>query len=143
MFWRTSFYWSADALRVPWLAGGISIVIQIQRAVLFFINLLFIFTSIYFVILKSRFAIRYKPSRSPLQFSNPASHAYLWLLLGTIWIASILQTLLDHGDNPRFLVPLQSLVILWVAIFFVQMFHNKPALINSTPKKTDIECLPD
>ena len=26
----------------------------------------------------------------------------------------MVQTLLDHGDNPRFLVPLQSLVVLWV-----------------------------
>jgi phosphotransferase system glucose/maltose/N-acetylglucosamine-specific IIC component len=30
---------------------------------------------------------------------------------GMIWMISILQTLLDHGDNPRFLVPLQVLVL--------------------------------
>ena len=34
---------------------------------------------------------------------------------GMIWMISILQTLLDHGDNPRFLVPLQVLVIYLVA----------------------------
>jgi hypothetical protein len=34
--------------------------------------------------------------------------------LGTIWISSILQAILDHGDNPRFLVLLQFLVVLWV-----------------------------
>jgi 4-amino-4-deoxy-L-arabinose transferase-like glycosyltransferase len=27
-----------------------------------------------------------------------------------VWLISIVQTLLDHGDNPRFLVPLQMLV---------------------------------
>ncbi len=43
------------------------------------------------------------------------------MLLGNIWITSILQTLLDHGDNPRFLVPLQSLVVLWVAAFILQL----------------------
>jgi hypothetical protein len=26
------------------------------------------------------------------------------------------QTLLDHGDNPRFLVPLQTWVLLWVML---------------------------
>jgi hypothetical protein len=30
---------------------------------------------------------------------------------GLVWIASIVQTLVDHGDNPRFLVPLQIVVI--------------------------------
>jgi hypothetical protein len=39
---------------------------------------------------------------------------FLWFLLGTIWLTSIAQTLLDHGDNPRFLVPVQSLVVLVV-----------------------------
>jgi hypothetical protein len=33
---------------------------------------------------------------------------------GTIWTASVVQTLADHGDNPRFLVPLQAVVMLVV-----------------------------
>lgn len=33
---------------------------------------------------------------------------------GLIWLTSVVQTLADHGDNPRFLVPLQMLVILFV-----------------------------
>jgi len=40
--------------------------------------------------------------------------------------ASILQTLLDHGDNPRFLVPLQSLVVLWVLWFGWQLLRRSP-----------------
>lgn len=134
MFWRTSVYWSADALRFPWLAGGINIAVQVQRATLFLINLVFIFSSLYFGIIESISAIRHKPPQQPIKFANPAHHTYFWLLLGTIWTASILQTLLDHGDNPRFLVPLQSLVVLWVAVFFFQQILNKPALVNSTPK---------
>ena len=31
-----------------------------------------------------------------------------------IWFSSILQSLVDHGDNPRFLVPLQLLLIVVV-----------------------------
>lgn len=30
---------------------------------------------------------------------------------GLVWMTSIVQTLVDHGDNPRFLVPLQMVVV--------------------------------
>jgi hypothetical protein len=33
---------------------------------------------------------------------------------GIIWLTSVVQTLADHGDNPRFLVPLQMVVIVFV-----------------------------
>jgi hypothetical protein len=49
-----------------------------------------------------------------LSVSSLRPSAFLWCLLGSIWMASIIQTLLDHGDNPRFLIPLQSLVVLWL-----------------------------
>lgn len=38
----------------------------------------------------------------------------LWLMATTIWATFIIHTLLDHGDIPRFLVPVQSIVIFWV-----------------------------
>lgn len=116
MFWRTSVYWSADALRSSWMAGMIDIAVMVQRAVLFFINILFISSSILFAATELLCAMRRRVSAAWLHFSHPAQKAYFWLLACAIWIASILQTLLDHGDNPRFLVPLQSLVVLWVAL---------------------------
>jgi hypothetical protein len=127
MFWRTSFYWSTDALRFPWLTVGVNIAIQIQRFILFIINLIFIFSSLYFALSEFLVTLPHKPLKVKLGFVNPAKHAYFWLLLANIWIASIFQTLLDHGDNPRFLVPLQSLVVLWVALFFYQLFSTKRA----------------
>jgi hypothetical protein len=39
---------------------------------------------------------------------------FIWFSLGTVWISSVLQSMLDHGDNPRFLIPMQSLVVLIV-----------------------------
>jgi hypothetical protein len=48
-----------------------------------------------------------------------------WCILGTVWIASVLQTILDHGDNPRFLIPLQSLVVLWVLWAGMNIFEKK------------------
>ncbi len=41
---------------------------------------------------------------------------FLVLMAGTVWVSSILQTLVDHGDNPRFLVPLQMFVVTTVLI---------------------------
>jgi hypothetical protein len=125
MFWRTSVYWSADAMRFPLLAGGVSVLVQIQRAVLFLVNLIFIFASIYFIVIETLSAIRRRASQASLRYYSPAQHAYFWFLTGVIWLASILQTLLDHGDNPRFLIPLQSLVVLWVALFFFLQAQNK------------------
>jgi hypothetical protein len=124
MFWRTAFYWSPEALRLPGLAGVISALILIQRAVLFFINLLFIFGSLYFIIAEIMKLMRRQSYQPRIRFSSPAQYAYFWFITGTIWIASVLQTLLDHGDNPRFLVPLQSLVVLWVGVFFFLVVKN-------------------
>jgi hypothetical protein len=132
MFWRAPVYWSPDALRFSWLIGGVNIAIQIQRAILFFINLIFIFSSLYFALSECMAVIRHKPFQVRLRFDKPTRHMYFWFLLAIIWIASILQTLLDHGDNPRFLIPLQSMVVLWVALFFFQLIINKPVLKNTT-----------
>ena len=132
MFWRTSAYWSADALHFSWLAGGVKLAIQVQRFGLFFINLVYIFSSLYFIVLETIAALSHRPINLKMHFTSPVRYVYMWLLLGTIWIASILQTLLDHGDNPRFLVPMQSLVILWVALFIFELVRNKSTLVNST-----------
>jgi hypothetical protein len=126
LFWRVPIYWSADALRYPWLTGGVTTFIIVERAVIFLFNLVFIVASILFAVIECISAIRRKPSPLSIARSNPATYAFLWMLLGNVWIASILQTLLDHGDNPRFLVPLQSMVVVWVALFIQQITAGKP-----------------
>jgi hypothetical protein len=133
MFWRIPVYWSADALRYPWLADGLTPLIQVERAGIFFINLLFIASSLFFMVNELVSAGRHKPSRFRSRVSHPSVYIFSWFLLGTIWIASILQTLLDHGDNPRFLVPMQSLVILWVALFALQFMTRIPVRHIPTP----------
>lgn len=135
MFWRTSFYWSADAFRFAWLATAFSFVILVQRVLLFGINLIFIFSSLFYAIHACLVKVRHKQFRDRLSFTHPAKNAFFWLLWATIWIASILQTLLDHGDNPRFLIPLQSLVVLWVALFFLQLFFTRRATKNSAAEQ--------
>jgi hypothetical protein len=49
----------------------------------------------------------------------------IWFSMGAVWIASVLQSLLDHGDNPRFLIPMQSLVVLIVAWWLVGYFSSR------------------
>lgn len=134
MFWRAPVYWSADALRLPAMAGGVSLLAQLERLVMFFFNMLFIVLSATFALIELLSAARRRASPLLLRKDNPVLYAYLWMLLGNIWIASILQTLLDHGDNPRFLVPLQSLVIVWVAVFSFQLFTSRQAARNVLPQ---------
>ncbi len=134
MFWRAPVYWSAEALRYPALAGLTRLLIQLERGLLFMTNLAFIACSLFFVISEGYFTLRRKPSPHGFRQHDPILYAYLWMLLGNIWIASILQTLLDHGDNPRFLVPLQSLVVLWVAVFITQWVTYRRARKPGAPQ---------
>jgi hypothetical protein len=125
MFWRAPVYWSADALRYPGMTGIVRVLIQLERIAMFLFNMLFILTSIAFAAIELISAILRRHSPLAMREANPILYTFLWFLLGNIWIASILQTLLDHGDNPRFLVPLQSLVILWVAAFIFQLVRSR------------------
>ena len=99
-FWRAPVYWSPEAFESRAIRSGLDITILVQRGLLFGCNLLFVVTSLA--------AVFWGRARRIWRLGSP-----LWCLAGTIWIASVLQTLLDHGDNPRFLVPLQSLVAFW------------------------------
>lgn len=133
MFWRVPVYWSAEALRFPSLTGGLEIAILLQRGALFLTNLIFIVGSLYFAITDLIPVIRRRGLLFALKFSHPTQYIFMWALLGNIWAASILQTLLDHGDNPRFLVPLQSLVVLWVCIFILQVVKSRQMRPASNP----------
>lgn len=111
MFWRVPVYWSPESFRWERLLPGLRFFILIERLALFGFNLIFVVTSI--------LAAFWRKARSAWHVG-----AALWCILGTVWIASILQTLMDHGDNPRFLVPMQSLVVLWVLWVCYQTLLN-------------------
>jgi hypothetical protein len=49
--------------------------------------------------------------------------AFIWFAASTVWLTSVIQTLLDHGDNPRFSVPTQSLVVFLVLWWSVQIIR--------------------
>jgi 4-amino-4-deoxy-L-arabinose transferase-like glycosyltransferase len=129
MFWRSPVYWSQEAFQWQGMAAIIRPVVLIERLVFFAINMAFILLSLAVVGLVVLPKIKVKTGGGIARLRSIATRApsFLWCLLGAIWIASVLQTLLDHGDNPRFLVPLQSLVVLWVLWFGWQLFRPTPA----------------
>jgi 4-amino-4-deoxy-L-arabinose transferase-like glycosyltransferase len=100
-FWKVPVYWSAAAMENPLLLAITRGIILIERGFLFGINMIFIVGSFMVIALKKvRRAVKVTP--------------FIWFSLGAVWISSVLQSMLDHGDNPRFLIPMQSLVVLIV-----------------------------
>jgi hypothetical protein len=109
MFWWAAVYWSADVFTIPALVPIFRLLIFAERGVMILANLAFLAASL---------AIAFwKKARAALKMSP-----FLWLALVSIWGTSVAQTLLDHGDNPRYLVPLQTLVIVMVTWWSLQIF---------------------
>ena len=139
MFWRTPVYWSAEALQVPGLTGSIQVLVTIARALLVAVNAFFVICSLVWLsvcILPQRLVRRlpgllrrlraaFRPG-SDLSGGGSINQHFMLFIAGNIWITSILQSLLDHGDNPRFLVPLQSFVVLWAAWFILFTLQGEP-----------------
>lgn len=100
-FWRAPVYWTPAQISPVWLRSLISGLVLAARAALFGSNLIFLLTS------------------AAALFSRKLRHTWrinaFWAFVAaSVWVTSILQTLPDHGDNPRFLVPTQTWVVLWV-----------------------------
>ncbi|MDP2976351.1 MAG: hypothetical protein Q8N45_09100, partial [Anaerolineales bacterium] len=112
-FWKAPVYWSPAAITNTDVRGIISALITLERGGMIAANLAFIFGSLTLI---CRVGASQKKIRQTLKMD-----AFLWFTASTIWLTSILQTLLDHGDNPRFLVPVQSLVVFLVLWWVVQI----------------------
>ena len=100
-FWRAPVYWDVTAISSAALARGLELLILSLRGLMFGANLIFILSSAAALISKR---LRKLWSLRP----------YHWLLAGSVWATSAVSSLMDHGDNPRFLVPLQTAVVFWV-----------------------------
>ncbi len=120
MFWWAPAYWQPEIFRLPALVPVIKGAVLVERVILVFLNLAFILTTILALL-----------SRKVSSLLNPP--AALWCLAGTVWVASIAQTFMDHGDNPRFLVPLQSLVVVWCLWAAWQAFSHRRDLLPYSP----------
>ncbi len=99
-FWRVGVFWLPQATEPAALRSFLVGLMFIQRMALFGVNLLFLAGS--FALLWGKFRARLNP---PL---------FIWFAASSVWVISILQTLAEHGDNARFLAPMQTLVVLVV-----------------------------
>ncbi|GAP13936.1 hypothetical protein LARV_01695 [Longilinea arvoryzae] len=104
LYWRAPVYWDAGAIAPPGLRVLLQGLVTAERLALVAFNLTFILGSLVTLLWK-RFRQIFHP--------NPV----IYYLTGLIWLSSIAQTLPDHGDNPRFLIPLQSWVVFCVLWF--------------------------
>ncbi len=101
LFWRAPVYWNREAIVSSVMLSVLNAGILGLRGLLFGANLVFVLTS--------GAALIFKRLRQFWEIQP-----FHWLLAGSVWATSVVSSLLDHGDNPRFLVPLQSLVVFWV-----------------------------
>lgn len=100
-FWKAPPYWQPESLGAPWAVPLVRGGAAAGRAVSLLANALFL-------------AISAAAALSRRVRRRIGWDAFAWAAAGMIWLASIVQTLVDHGDNERFLVPLQMIVIFLV-----------------------------
>lgn len=112
-FWKAPVYWTADAVHPASLVRLFSGWAWVTRIMALLANAAFL--------MLSAVAILSGRARRWLGVDR-----FFWLAAGTIWLSSIVQTLVDHGDNPRFLVPLQMLVFLVVLVSAWRAFGRSP-----------------
>lgn len=110
-FWKAPVYWRADALSGVLLQSVVRVWILLGRAVALAANAAFLLVSVGALI-----------SRSVRNWVR--IDAMSLFVGGFIWWTSILQSLFEHGDNPRFLVPLQMIVIYFVVRSTYKIGHS-------------------
>lgn len=111
LFWRAPVYWDVASVQSAVLAKGLSGLIIVARLILFAGNLIFVGTS--------ALALISRKLREMWQLQP-----FHWLLAGSVWATSVVSSLLDHGDNPRFLIPLQTAVVFWVLWIIFYSWQN-------------------
>jgi hypothetical protein len=110
-FWRVGVFWLPQSISNSLLRQILTVLMLAERALLFGINLLFLGGSMALLWPKIRARFR--------------MNIFLWFAASSVWVTSILQTLAEHGDNPRFLAPLQTLVVLIVAWWLVSLVESQ------------------
>ena len=108
-FWKAPVLWSPGAFTNPALRVTLTGLVVVARGGMVVANAAFLLGSLALVSKKVHLILK--------------MDAFLWFAASTVWLTSIIQTLLDHGDNPRFSVPTQSLVVFLVLWWSVQIIR--------------------
>ncbi|HSR46397.1 MAG TPA: hypothetical protein VLL77_00275 [Anaerolineales bacterium] len=113
-FWKAPVYWEPSQAKLPAVVAVFPIWASLGRAVTLAANLIFLLSSIWIV-------VRFRRFRDLLGDQT-------WLApWGFIWATSILQTIADHGDNPRFLIPLQPVLFFVVGRYLGHVLQERKA----------------
>lgn len=110
-FWKVPVHWALVSSAPPLLATARRGIILLVRGASFLANLAFIGGTLALVWKKARRVLRME--------------AFLSLLVGTTWAASILQAFVEYGDNPRYSIPVQTLVLLVVLWWGISLLNRK------------------
>jgi hypothetical protein len=116
-FWKAPVYWSPSSLPNPLITYLTGKLVLIERGGMYIANFAFLCGSVLLLWKKFRQVCR--------------MDLFLYLMVISIWMTSILQTLPDHGDNPRFSVPVQSIVVLVVLWWVVSIVKGS---LEARPK---------
>ena len=112
LLWRAPIYWDVTAFTSDFLSSMMSIWVIGARGLMFIMNMIFILSSLGAGISKK---LRKLWELTPFH----------WLLAAFIWGTSVLTSLVEHGENQRFLIPLQTAVIFWVLWIAFGLLKNK------------------
>jgi hypothetical protein len=104
-FWKAPIYWQPDLVHPAAVRSLLQVLAVAGRGISVLANFGFLCLSAAVLLVSG---LRRNLTQRPVIFAGASM----------IWLISIMQTLLDHGDNPRFLVPLQ-MVVFWVIAVFV------------------------
>jgi 4-amino-4-deoxy-L-arabinose transferase-like glycosyltransferase len=110
LFWWAPVYWDGSQITIRFLREAFELLVSGSRGLVFVSNMFFVISTIGAVV-----------SRKLRELWQV--FPFLWLLAGSVWATSILSSLLDHGDNPRFLIPLQTAVLFWVLWIAYHTWH--------------------
>jgi len=119
LFWRAPVYWDRDAFSEPIVSTLMQVWVFGARGLMFVMNMVFILSSLSALVVKK---LRERWQLTPFH----------WLLAVCIWGTSILTSLVEHGENQRFLIPLQTVVIFWV------LWLAFPILTNSLENQRNL-----
>jgi hypothetical protein len=105
-FWKAPVLWSPTSIGSELIRPIAKLWVGLSRAVAIAANFLFLILSLIRVLASQ--------ARKRINFDYPMIAAF-----GLIWTTSIIQTLVEHGDNPRYLVTLQMIMTYFLfRVFF-------------------------
>jgi len=120
-FWRSPVYWDRSAFTSQAVTGLMQIWVFGARGLMVLMNIAFVLSSLGALVFDR---LRRFWKLSPFH----------WLLAGCIWGTSILTSLVEHGENQRFLIPLQTAVIFW-GLWLAFVMINKKIESGRKPAK--------